>query len=234
MHTHANEAAWVDECAHAIAEALEKILATSPTATARLFLSGGTTPADVYRNLASFQLDWSRVRVWLVDERVVAPEHAASNARLVRNTLLQDAAAAAVFTPLVLTNDTAAEAATRANALLATAPIVAEHTVMVFGMGDDGHTASLFPATPDLPRAIAADSAYAAVDATGAPVAGANTARVTLTPFSWRSVAARFLLIRGDKKHRVLADAIASNDAMRYPVLQLINAPHPVVIHYST
>ena len=60
---------------------------------------GGSTPAPVYRRLATTDLDWSKVAVTLVDERYVPETSPESNARLIRDVLLQDKAASARFIP---------------------------------------------------------------------------------------------------------------------------------------
>src|SRR3546814_3380269 len=67
---------------------------------AAIALSGGRSPRPVLEALAGAALDWDKVIVTLVDERWVAPDHADSNERLVRETLLQGKAAAARFVPM--------------------------------------------------------------------------------------------------------------------------------------
>lgn len=104
-----------------------------------LAVSGGKSPVPFFHALRSQPLDWSRVQITLVDERFVPADHPDSNAALVREHLLQDAAAAARFLPLVGdASDDVVE--------LAAANAAYQHpTVAVLGMGEDGHTASLFP-----------------------------------------------------------------------------------------
>ena len=63
-------------------------------------VSGGSTPVKFFEELSKRQLDWSKVRITLVDERWVDEENAASNARLVREHLLQNEASQAYFLPL--------------------------------------------------------------------------------------------------------------------------------------
>lgn len=114
-------------------------LAISRDGQAVLAVSGGKSPVAFFHALRSQPLDWSRVVITLVDERFVPADHPDSNAALVREHLLQDAAAAARFLPLVGdASDAAAELAAANAAYL-------RPTVAVLGMGEDGHTASLFP-----------------------------------------------------------------------------------------
>lgn len=68
---------------------------------ASLMLSGGSTPGPVYKALSDVDLDWSKVTVGLVDDRYVHDTDSRSNAKLVRETLLQGRAAAATFLPMV-------------------------------------------------------------------------------------------------------------------------------------
>lgn len=119
---------------------------------ALLCVSGGKSPVALFEALRALPLAWPQLTVTLVDERCVPPEHPDSNVRLVRAHLLQGAAAQARFVPWIdAPTPLLAEAAAQANALMAALPVP---DVLVLGMGTDGHTASLFPHSPDLPRAL--------------------------------------------------------------------------------
>ena len=109
---------------------------------------GGSTPAPVYRDLSAMDLDWSNVAVTLVDERYVPESSPESNARLIRDVLLQDRAAAARFIPLYtpeVTVDRAAIVAARA-----LAEVGGRFDAVLLGMGEDGHICSMFPKSPTL------------------------------------------------------------------------------------
>lgn len=124
-----------------IATALEHALATRSQAS--LLLSGGRSPIAFLEALSRHALNWSRVTISLVDERCVPSDSDASNARLLHEYLLQHRAAAANFVPLFTAGLTPEAAALRADQALAA--IATPFDVVVLGMGDDGHTASLFP-----------------------------------------------------------------------------------------
>ena len=81
---HRDPESWV----HGIARDMERMLAVELAirGRARMLLSGGTTPAPAYQQLAVAPLDWSNITVGLVDERWLSPQDSASNARLVRET----------------------------------------------------------------------------------------------------------------------------------------------------
>lgn len=226
FNSHRDVDTWVWSCAVALAAILRRDLATH--ARARLLLSGGTTPAPVYRALSKAPLDWSRVDVALVDERWLQPDDPDSNALLVRETLLQNHAAAAHFEPLTRIGRTLEESVATANVLAHQSASVA-----VLGMGADGHTASLFPGSRDLPRALVSPRDYIVLDATGCPGAGAWPLRITLTPTGLSKARARMLLIRGESKRQVLDRALENNDAIRMPVRVAFSAPGaPLQIHW--
>ncbi|POZ63046.1 6-phosphogluconolactonase [Chromobacterium alticapitis] len=131
-----------DALANSIASRLSAAIASKGSAV--LAVSGGKSPIPLFQLLSEMAIDWTRVTVTLVDERFVAPDHPDSNAGLVRQHLLQNRAAPARFLPLVReAKDIDAEVAAGNRDFLA--PDVA-----ILGMGEDGHTASLFPGAPEL------------------------------------------------------------------------------------
>lgn len=219
----ANEQAWIDGAVRSIRDAVAASLRHADRTL--LLLSGGSTPAPVLRALASADADWRRVVVSLVDERDVPADDAASNARLVRETLLRARAAAATFWPLREGAAALDDAVAFANRRWREArlPVAA----VVFGMGDDAHTASLFPGAADLPVAFAAEGPYVKFDAHGRPGAGAWPWRITLVPRAWRGADARLLLLRGAGKRAVFERAFAGADVLAVPVLAAVGVDPP-------
>ncbi len=122
---------------------------------ASLVVPGGHSPVALFEELSNADLDWEDVWVTLGDERWVDPHDSASNERLVREHLLRNAAARANF--VGLKNSAADPHAGAAPAWSALAELPRPFDYTVLGMGDDGHTASLFPQSPrdSLQRSIA-------------------------------------------------------------------------------
>ena len=229
-HGHDDVAAWADAAATQIAQQLHRDLQTQPQAL--LLLSGGSTPEPVYRALAARALDWSRVIVALVDERFVPPDSPGSNGRLLAAVFAQGPAAAATLWPLVESGLGLPACVEQANARLAATDLVP--SAVVFGMGEDGHTASLFPGAIGLDGALHASAAYVAFDASGCPVAGDYPQRITLTPSGWRAAHARLLLIRGQRKREVFEHALATGEVSHTPVVAAAaEGAVPLHVHWS-
>jgi 6-phosphogluconolactonase len=209
---------WAWAGAITLAAELRRQLEQRPRA--RLLLSGGTTPAPVYRALSRAPLDWARIDVALVDERWLQPDDPDSNSRLVRETLLHDKAAGARFETLTRTGRSIEESVAAANLHANHAP-----DAVVLGMGDDGHTASLFPGMRGLEQALASPNAYVAVDASGCPGAGAWSRRISLTPAGLAPSRMRLLLIRGDHKRKLFERAIEGVDPKELPIRAAFTTP---------
>ncbi len=228
-HASADAATWARQAAEAIAQALAADL--ERTGRALLLVSCGNTPSPVYRELAGAAIDWSRVEIGLVDECWTAPGSAGSHGRQVRETLLTGPAAKARLIPLVTGLDDPELAARAGSAWfhgLGRPP-----TVIVFGMDDDGHTASLFPRSGGLEHAFATSDAYAVIDASGCPEAGAFPTRITLTPAAFTQATTRVLLIRGASRRKVFELALAGNDARELPIRSVIHAGgSPLLVHW--
>src|SRR6266851_3766200 len=110
-----------------------------------LVLAGGTTPKRCYELLSTMEVDWGRVSVLFGDERCVRPDHPESNYRMAREALLDRVAPATVNRmPAELGPDEGAEL--YAHVVETVSPL----DVVVLGVGEDGHTASLFPGHPML------------------------------------------------------------------------------------
>lgn len=163
----------------------------------RVALSGGTTPVGAYERLGPLVEDWAAIDVFLADERCVPYEDGDSNARLVDEALGTDRGhvlhrIAEVGPP----GDRARAYASE----LGDAPL---HAVLL-GLGEDGHTASLFPRHP----ALEAEGVTVAVLDSPKP----PPERVSLTLPALRAARQVVLLVTGDGKSDALARTLAATD----------------------
>lgn len=222
----ADEAAMSQALAAQVVASLHAALQVR--AQASLIVSGGRSPVPFFEALAVLALDWPRVTVSLADDRWLPPEHEDSNVRLVRAHLLQGAAAAARFVPLVQDAPTPEQGLAAAQQAFAGVPQPAD--VIVLGMGEDGHTASLFPCAAETAQAMdtTLPAPLAAVHPRSAPYA-----RITLTLRALLAARQRILTIKGARKRAVLEAAAASGDVLRYPVAALLRQPDaPLQLYY--
>jgi 6-phosphogluconolactonase len=195
IETYATAAAQADAASAGVAAQLREALATRGRAT--LVATGGRSPGPVYDRLVQApDLDWARVVVTLSDERCVPPDDPASNARLVRQRLLQGRAARAHLLPLWPQPDPAALAA------------LLPFDAVLLGLGEDGHVASLIPGDPGLAQALAPDNPALTVDAP-AGLGSPPVARISLTLAAIAQARAIFLLTAGEAKRAVLARVLA-------------------------
>jgi 6-phosphogluconolactonase len=180
---------------------------------ALLIVSGGSTPLRYFQALSTRALDWSRVAVTLADERRVPDDSPRSNARLLRENLLRGAAAKAQFAPLADSRLAADQELAGAGARIARLPLPAD--LVVFGMGDDGHTASWFPGATGLAEAMD-PAARALVTAISAP--GAAEPRLTLTGRVLLRARNLALQIEGPNKLETLAKALGEGPIEEMPI----------------
>jgi 6-phosphogluconolactonase len=129
----------------AIANTIEQVLRHKPQVT--LAVSGGKSPIKLFEKLSRFDLAWDKVTLTLVDERFLATDHADSNENLVRKHLLINKAEQAYFIGLVTTRNILTSVS---NANLH----IKDIDIAILGMGEDGHTASIFPCCDELKSAV--------------------------------------------------------------------------------
>jgi 6-phosphogluconolactonase len=206
-----------------IADALRAAIAARGQAS--LAVSGGKSPIPLFEVLREQELDWARVSIVLVDERIVPRDHEASNTALVARHLLQGKAAAARFCVFfrelapVFNADVLDALVRDATDRIADLPWPLD--IAVLGMGEDGHTASLFAGAPGYARAIASDDRLAWVVPEQAPVPAPH-ARLTFTLHALLEARELVLSIAGDNKLAVYHQAAAKADPA-LPVSLVLN-----------
>jgi 6-phosphogluconolactonase len=184
-----------------IIEVAQKIVGDLKTAlltqeNVSFVVPGGTTPGPVFDILCAADIEWNRVHVMLSDERWVPDDNDRSNAKLLRDRLLVNRAAAAKFTPFYVPDVNVADACKDVSEkLMSEWPI----SVLVLGMGADMHTASLFPQANGLDAALSADAdALLPIQAEG------QEQRVTLSAPVLNSAISKHIVIFGDDKRAAL------------------------------
>lgn len=183
------------EASARIAKAIQECI--SERGRAVVALSGGETPKAAYGRLAAIKLDWSKVEVLFVDERAVPESSDRSNFRMVKSAFLDPAAVPAENVHRMPADAGDLEQAAREYAQVVTkvatkGPGGPQIDVIVLGVGDDGHTASLFPGDAAL---SVTDRPVVAVAA-----AGSREARLSLSAPVIEAARAAFVLAVGAKK----------------------------------
>lgn len=178
---------------------------------ASIAVSGGRSPRPVLEAMSQADLDWSKVVVTLVDERWVAPDSADSNERLVRETLLQGMAAQARFVPMK--NDAGNAYAGQAAVETAFAALPWPLDIILLGMGDDGHTASLFPGGQELADGLSSTALTIAATPPAAP-----HQRMSLTAKAILQSRHIFLQISGADKKAVYDAALVGGLVEALPI----------------
>lgn len=204
----------------ALAEGLAKDVASwlqesiAARGFAVLAVSGGSTPQPFFQALSKLKLDWKNVQITLVDERQVDETSPRSNAKLVKESLMQNEASAAQFIPLYQNPN---------------ASNVSRFDIAILGMGSDGHTASFFPGGDNLVAALEVDQVHSIIPMT-APDAGEPRLTFTLP----RLLTARKLClhIQGADKMKVLEAALAGNDSAEMPVRAVLHSPKPTTLYW--
>jgi 6-phosphogluconolactonase len=205
------------------AEAAERVVRAANEAVAlsgkfTIALAGGSTPKALFELLASpayrDRIDWRSVEVFFGDERTVPPDHADSNYRMARDTLLSKVPIPAENVHRMRGEIDPEEAAKEYGQMLKERFGDGGLDLILLGMGDDGHTASLFPGTPAL-----RETKHRAV---ANPVPRLNTTRLTMTaPFINRAREVLLTVTGANKASRLSEVLEGPRDPERLPV-QLI------------
>lgn len=198
------------------------------TGSASLVVSGGRTPMGFFHLLSQQMLDWSKVSITLADDRWVDADHADSNEKLVRANLLINEAHQATFIGL---KNSAADAIIGAPEAELALAAVGKFTVLILGMGDDGHTASLFPGADALALGLDMDSGRTCIGVT--PTAAPHQ-RISMTLPRLLDSQQIIIHISGAGKQQVLEQAQAGDDVKALPIRAILNQQQaPLAIYWA-
>ena len=187
-----------------------KVLLTSAikkNGSAKILLSGGGTPKGLYNKLSHLKLNWRNIEIGLVDERFVDAKSLSSNERMIRETLLINEAKNASFTGMVFDP---LDYQNNLNIAKINYQKFVGSDVLILGMGDDGHTASIFPNDKASVRAI--DDSKASLINTNAP--SDPKLRITLSKSFITTCKHVYLMFSGDEKKSVFM----SSELKNYPI----------------
>lgn len=214
----------------ALAEKVVALLSADIEArgAASLVVSGGRTPMGFFHLLSQQLLDWSAVTVTLADERWVDADHQDSNEKLVRENLLINEAHQGQFISLKNAAVNAVDGESECEQALAA---TGQFTVVILGMGDDGHTASLFPGADALALGLSMDSGRTAIAVTPAV---APHQRMSMTLPRLLDTQQLIIHISGSNKQAVLQAAQSGDDAEELPIRAILNQKvAPLAIYWA-
>ena len=184
---------------------------------ASLLVSGGSTPIHLFHLLSTKNIDWNKVTVVPVDDRFLPDGHPDQNGTLIKERLLINNASKANFIPLVV-NSTDAQLNLELveNTI---AKIVRPFTVVILGMGADGHTASLFPSCKELQLGLNLNNTDSLIitNPTTAPYQ-----RISFTRRALLNTENLYLHCYGEEKKEIL-DALEVSTEKEYPIKAFIN-----------
>lgn len=188
---------------------LEKAIALNGSAS--ILLSGGSTPKALYSKLSRKKIPWSKVTIGLVDERFVNEFSEYSNEKLIRETLLQNEAKDALFIPMVYDENDEIKNIELVRKAYATFDRL---DAIILGMGEDGHTASIFPDDEASDLAHHTNEFIVSTKAPNHPIH-----RITCSIKFLDNAEKTYLFFTGEKKLKVLEESKDRN----YPIAHFNN-----------
>ncbi|WP_225639363.1 6-phosphogluconolactonase [Candidatus Profftia sp. (ex Adelges kitamiensis)] len=197
---------------------------------ASLVVSGGSTPLGFFKALSHKQnIEWHKVMITLADERWVDVQDDSSNEKLIRKYLLQHSVLNAKFIGLKNNYKTPFNGDVYTEHMLKI--IARPFDIVILGMGDDGHTASLFPRANNLFTALAMDSGRVCI---GITPLNSSLNRITLTLPTLLNSRRIYLHITGSKKLDVYKRAMHGVDINEMPIRAILHQTQTPVSVYWT
>jgi len=217
-----NDFAQREDLDNALANNVAELLSNALThkGKASLAVSGGSTPKGFFNALSNKDLDWNNVTITLADERWVEFESDASNTRLVHENLLKNNASSATFFHLKKDSEFSTETLTQLNVDAKEQLLPLD--VLILGMGEDGHTASLFPCSEQISTALSLDNSDALMKVV--PQTAPHD-RITFTYAHLVQSKNVILHVCGEGKKVVLEKALADNNQKEMPIRAFLQNP---------
>lgn len=220
LHSFINADLLNNDLAHMIAKSLNT--AVAQRGHAYLVVSGGKTPIELFKILAQSDISWDNVTITLTDERCVNADDSARNEGMVKEYLLQHKARTARFISLYDDHVNLIDGLNLVEQEISSLPTF---DVVILGMGEDGHTASLFPCSHELSKGLDDNApAVLLIQPKTAPYQ-----RVSLSKKRLLNSRAIFLHLIGPKKWSVLDQALTNSDPMIMPISAFLHNRNPNV-----
>jgi len=201
-----------------ITQIINQLLQTQENVT--IALSGGTSPISLLKKLSTVNLPWKKITLTLVDDRVVPITDPDSNENLVRTHLIKHKAKKARFVGLVNQNSDQSVGLNERTC--------AKIDLAILGIGEDGHTASIFPDCPEI---------FAALDINNpnhyiiTNPKSAKYQRISLTLSSLVQIPHLILRINGELKLKIIKEAILGNN-QNYPISYVLTKRPDLKIYW--
>ncbi|HMT02732.1 MAG TPA: 6-phosphogluconolactonase [Burkholderiales bacterium] len=218
LNVYATQKQQIDALSQAIFDYIMQTLKTKSQIV--IAVSGGKSPIPLFTKLSNLELPWEKITITLVDERVVAPEDLDSNENLVRTYLLQSNAQKAKFIGIISDINDAKKCLDNINNNIKTIDLA------ILGMGEDGHTASIFPNMPELDEALHTKNKYLITN----PIS-AKYQRITLSLNGLVNISRLFLSITNEIKLNVFKESILSTN-LSYPISYLLDKRDDISVYW--
>ncbi len=190
----------------------------------KMALCGGSTPRKTYELLREERISWDRVQIMLGDERWVPYDNESSNALMLRQTLLASGpgSQASFYPTPTVEFETPKESAREFSKLIREICNYEQplFDLIVLGLGDDGHTASLFPGTDSLNVR----------DSLATVSTGKGNERITLTASVLSSASKVIFLVSGESKQMALKRLLDPNESYERTPAKLVNPDSEILI----
>lgn len=216
LHSFKSQEALIEVLSKNIIDQLDE--AIEERGKASLLVSGGSTPKPLFKKLSEASLQWDKVSVGLCDERWIPSSNKNSNENLVKTYLLQGNASKATF--IGMYNDALNVHMAEKWCTKKMKESLFPFDILVLGMGNDAHTASLFPDNIKLKKAFELDNddLCITIEPTTAPYM-----RMSLTRSAILSAKYIYLHFEGEEKLAVYGDVITGDDMYKMPIRSILN-----------
>lgn len=216
VHAFADQESLINALSESIASKLRD--AIQKNGKASLLVSGGNTPKPLFLKLSETELAWDKVNIGLCDERWVPASHEDSNENLVKKHLIQGKAKKAGFVGMYhdgMSNEEAQEKCSQT-----VREKLYPFDVVILGMGNDAHTASLFPDNEKLQKAFDLDNKELCI---AVVPKDAPHDRMSLTRAAILSADNIYLHFEGKDKLLIYEKAIEGEDMNKMPIRSILN-----------